>query len=634
MFQAPQPRKRKRDQVEDISKRLARYERILEANGLLPAAAEPPSLSKDSRMKEQAADPISILPEQSGPAKAGKLVSTNGGSRYIDSVLLLPAGDGDLCELSDSSSEYGDTEYGTPEEPQSTTGSLGFLAGETVQLAMFGSQQRLADSHPSPDDAVTLWDTYIQNVEALCKVLHIPTTAKMIERVSRTPSSASKEEDCLLFSIYYFSVFAMPETDCLRAFNVQKDVLIAKYRGAFLQALVNASWLKTTSLRVLQAYVLFLVAARSQLDPHTFWSLTGIATRLAQRMGLHRDGENLGLPPFEIQMRRRLFWQLLPLDTYAGQVSGTGISISPESWDTKKPLNINDDQIYPGMEEQPEEQKGATEMMFSLARIELSNFYAKTGVKLKGASVSFKNSDEIEKLIDDVEGSIEAKYLRYCDILNPLHVLTIGVVRSAANVVRLRNRMTPMMEQTVNDQERRELCALAQKILETDSTIYRNASLKKFQWQVKNFFLWDALLCILFSFTKAGFYKCEELDREWDMVKEVYSNHEDVLGKKRALYAMICDVTLKAWHVSPPRQDAPEPPFISRLRSQPKRKARRQKDTTSDVDSSKGEVEELSTFESLFGNVEGPAWDLDNNTIAHPSDWMFWDQFYCDTNLY
>ena len=58
---------------------------------------------------------------------------------------------------------------------------------------------------------------------------------------------------------------------------------------------------------VLQAYTLLLIAIRTQMDSDTLSILTGIAIRLAQRMGIYRDDENLGLPPFVLQMRRWLF---------------------------------------------------------------------------------------------------------------------------------------------------------------------------------------------------------------------------------------------------------------------------------------------------------------------------------------
>jgi Fungal specific transcription factor domain len=288
------------------------------------------------------------------------------------------------------------------------------LTEYSLSSALLGVSQNLVDYHPSHNDAMKLWVVHVQNVEPVCKVLHIPTTARMVEQVSQQPANASKSHECLLFAIYYFAVFSMTDEDCLREFGQSQATLMSQYQDAVRQALINASWLRTTEMSVMQAFVLFLIAVRTQIDPHTFWILTGVAVRIAQRMGLHRDGESLALPPFEVEIRRRLFWQLLPLDGFAGGVS-TGISTAPNDWDTKQPLNINDDQIYPGITQQPEGRKGATEMMYCLARSELSKLYTRTGVKIKdvGAVLQFKDRAELEKVIDEVEDIIESKYLRY-----------------------------------------------------------------------------------------------------------------------------------------------------------------------------------------------------------------------------
>ncbi|KAK2596147.1 hypothetical protein QQS21_006424 [Conoideocrella luteorostrata] len=631
LYQAPLPRKRKKKCIEDLHERLARYEHILRSNGLLSTARElsPPGNGAEIQNDTKDSTPSSTL---YGPTKAGKLVSGDGKSRYIDNILLLPAGEGDLCELSESDQDVDNIAHETPPKEQSTSSALGLLVGGAVNLTMLGSHQNLTDVHPSHDEASKLWATYIENVEPLCKVLHMPTIVHMVDKVSKQPPKAAKGDECLLFSIYYFAVFSMSDADCLRMLQNSRRKLMAKYSGAFLQALVNVSWLKTTSMRVLQAYVLFLIAVRSQIDPDTFWSLTGIAIRLAQRMGLHHDGENLGLPPFEVQMRRRVFWQLLPLDSYAGQVSGTGIMISPDSWDTKPPLNINDDQIYPGMTEEPCEKNGATEMIFCLTKIELSTFYNRTGVKLKGASASFKNTEEIDKMIDEVEGRIEANYLRYCDILNPLHLFTLGVVRSAANVVRLRNRMPPLMEHRIDDYNRKDLCALAKKILDTDNTIYRNPSLRKFQWSIRSFFLWDALLCVLFSLSKVGFYAGADLEAAWNMVAEVFSNHEELVERRRALHAVICDVTLKAWFNSPPRQLAPEPSFITAIRNRRMPKVTAQQEALNEMGSSEDVTERMLPIDEPFSNMDESSLTMDINFGLNPSEWMFWDQLYRDVN--
>jgi hypothetical protein len=567
------------------------------------------------------------------PAKAGKLLTGGGKTRYVDNVLLLGDGEEDLYDLynSDADDDYSDNlgpDEGTP------TVLLGLLAAHTVAGAVLGATQSLTEHHPSHLEAMKLWNTYTQNVEPLCKVLHTPTVSEMVERVSKNPTEASRNEECLLFVIYYFAVFSMPDADCLREFNAQRSYLISEYRVAVCQALVNASWLKTKAMPVLQAYILFLIALRSQIDSDTFWILTGIAVRLAQRMGLHRDGETLGLPPFEVQMRRRLFWQLLPLDGYAGQLSGSGISISPDSWDTRPPQNINDDQIFPGMTEQPQEQRRATEMVFYLARMELSSFYTRTGVQMKqgGGTIQFREAEDIERLIDDVEGLIETKFLRYCDILNPLHFLTTGVVRSAANAVRLRTRMPPLIKQTISDAQRKDLCALAQTILDTNSAIHSNPNTKKFRWQMRAFFLWDALLCILLSLSRAGFYSPAELNTTWGKVAEVYENHEELARGKKSLHVFIGGITLKAWVANPPTNVSSEPAFITALRAQAQpRVNKRQPGVNAGTDSVATDA--VASFVDNTSSTEGIEMDLDGDFSLGSADWALWDELCQGANM-
>ncbi|EAW10033.1 putative C6 transcription factor [Aspergillus clavatus NRRL 1] len=612
VYEAHLPPKRTRSELKDVYERLARYERILQDNNLLPAASASTQSNKET--------------------EAGKLLSAHGKSRYIDSV-LLNAGEGDLYELSDSDSyEYHNNDPGA--EQTTPTGLLDALVARTASGAIYGGIQSVTEQHPSYEAAVMLWNVYVQNVDPLCKVLHVPTVAKMVDMVARQPAAASKSDECLVFVIYYFAVFSMSNGDCLQTFNESRALLMSRYQTAVYQALVNAPWLKTTSMPVLQACTLFLIAMRTQIDSHTLWVLTGIAIRLAQRMGLHHDGENLGLPPFEIQMRRRLFWQLLPLDSYAGQVSGTGISLLPNTWDTKQPLNINDDQIFPGMTQQPQEQKCATEMIFCLSRIELSNFYTRTGVKTKeiGGTIQFRDAEDIERLIDGVEDLIEIKFLRYCDILNPLHFLTIGIVRSATNAVRLRARMPPLIKRTITDTQGRDLCGLAERILDTNSTIYGNPSMKKFQWQMQAFFIWDALLCILLSLAEAGFYSTSELSTIWNKVAEVYSNHTELVKQKRTLHITIGKATLKAWLANPPKDSSPEPGFVTALRAQHELKVNGKQESINEMEATNRDADGVFVFDDVVDNVDGTNIDLDGGLTLDSSDWGFWDQLWTGNN--
>jgi hypothetical protein len=213
-------------------------------------------------------------------------------------------------------------------------------------------------------------------------------------------------------------------------------------------------------------------------------------------MGLHKDGEKLGLPPFEVthpllqsticsmltstqvQMRRRLFYQLLPLDGIASKMSGTGIvTLSmQDAWDTEPPLNINDDQIWPGMTHIPEEQQGATEMSFCLARLSVAKFLVKASQTMR----MIEDYNIVESVISEAESEVEERFIRYCDMVNPLHVLTSLLARSAITAMRVRARLSKIRDQTATTAERRELLELSQKIIDTDTAAYAHTSIRKY----------------------------------------------------------------------------------------------------------------------------------------------------------
>ncbi|KAJ0415223.1 fungal-specific transcription factor domain-containing protein [Aspergillus carlsbadensis] len=605
IYQAPLPRKRKRPPLDDIYDRLARYERILKENSLLPVdtADDPATLEKEV---SSSADEQGALPKEHPPGK-----------RYIDSVLLLEAGEGDLCEVDDSS-QYDSRDDFSPD-------SVASLATYALSGGVLGRARSLIELHPTQDGAMKLWSAYVQNVDALCKILHTPTVKEMVNKVSYDPATASQNDECLLFAIYYFAVFSMSDDECLLEFSQSRSHLMSKYQSAIWQALTYASWLKSTAMPVLQSYTLLLIALRTQVDSQSFWILTGIAVRVAQRMDLHRDGEALGLPPFEVEMRRRLFWQLLPLDTFASQVSGVGMSLPPNSWDTKPPLNVNDDEISPGMTEQPIERNRATEMIFCLARLQIHNFYTRTSVKSEIAGkIQFKNPEEVERTINEVEDFIEAKFLRYCDILNPLHFLTSAMVRSATNAVRLRARMPVLVDDTRTLMDGKALSTLAIKILDTQSAVYSNPALAKFRWQTQTFFIWDALLCVLRCLADTGFYSPSELTSTWGKVAEVFSNHPELLHGRRTLHVTIGNMTMKAWRTTPLPDSAPEPAFITALHARREAEAKRQREHNASADSN-ATLHGYSALSDIFTNNYS-AFDIEGTFALESPDWEFWDQ--------
>lgn len=307
-YQEPAPRKRKRKPEDELHARLEHYERLLKEHGIL----EKTEKAKTNPATQSFSSPFyTIKSVHLGEKEGGKLHEEDGKSRYIDSGMWRNLGEQDMHPSSDEEED----EPNYPASQQQFT-----PVGDPASAALLGSGlsiSSLISFHPSYDSATKLWKLYSENVDPIVKVTHGPSFETTFKRIAANPGLTSRSLEALIFAVYHIAIVSSSEKECMKLFGESQSILQARYYDAARQALVNANFLRTTDLAVIQAYILFLLAVRTEYDPHTFWMLTGIAIRIAQRMGLHRDGEEHGLKPFDVQMRRRIFWQLIPLDGLA-----------------------------------------------------------------------------------------------------------------------------------------------------------------------------------------------------------------------------------------------------------------------------------------------------------------------------
>lgn len=629
-YQAPPPPRRRRRRLSgDVEDgKLARYEKILYQHGLLPRDTDTPS-----SLDNIPPNPISVGHEEPGTSNTGRLIAGQGKSRYIDSSLWRDLGEDAMQRMSDDDEQDRD---------QMGAGTAGDLAPDPLTGAFMGSHQSLLQYHPSHTEATLLWRAHVENVEPICKILHIPSTSRMIEMVSRQPAMASKVDDCLLFAIYHFGVYSLTEEECARSLGGQSRAnLLQRYHYAARQALVNASFLKSTEMSVMQALLLFLLAGPYSYDPNTYWILTGVAVRIAQRMGLHRDGESQGLPPFDVQMRRRLFYRLIQLDGVAGQMSGVGVSMLSDMWDTQSPLNIHDEQIWPGMTEPPEAQKGATGMIFCLTRACVGSAFLKAKRLISGAGKSEEAYNDYHALVCEAEKEVEERFIRYCDIINPLHFMTMCLARSAIIAMRIQVRLQGIRNHTSNDTKTKELLQLAQKALDTDAAACANVALKKYIWHVRPFFAWGSWDSLIFLSTSlaqpgAGMLTMAERDAAWSRVVQAYNDHGELLNLKRPLHVAVGRLTVKAWEDNPPSKRLPEPTFVTALQHLRDVRSRGRADRQGVDSMALGAVAHITPSAGTIHGNDGPALtnglfervesDVDGNVKVDEVDWAFWDK--------
>src|ERR1700710_1625601 len=98
------------------------------------------------------------------------------------------------------------------------------------------------------------------------------------------------------------------------------------------------------------------------------WIACGIAIRLAQSIGLHRDGAVMKLPVLATEIRRRLYWELRMLDLGCAEDCGL-LPTHTYGADTRLPVNCNDEDLHPGDTTPPPEREGFTDMTYMTIRV-------------------------------------------------------------------------------------------------------------------------------------------------------------------------------------------------------------------------------------------------------------------------
>jgi len=215
---------------------------------------------------------------------------------------------------------------------------------------------------------------------------------------------------------------------------------------------------------------------RNRARPAALFSLIGIASRIAERMGIHRDGTSLSLPPFRSEERRRVWWQLQNMEIMTAQLTGSITMTIYADWDAALPQNLEDQDLRPDMQALPPERHGLTTISSCLWRYQILYMQRRMrqpdGSRVKGISWMLSpqvSLAEKDAQIDTVEKELGSQFLQHCEPLNPLHVhMQIGV-RSLVLAARRVARQPALMNAKISEMstgERDDFLGLCMKCLE------------------------------------------------------------------------------------------------------------------------------------------------------------------------
>ncbi|KAL1840147.1 hypothetical protein VTJ49DRAFT_763 [Mycothermus thermophilus] len=535
----PQPprRRKKKPQERDLIDRLRKYESLLTQAGV-----DFDPIGHQLKLPLDPGDDVADLEHdliglKTSPSSSTDHVSPAGGRARQHHVSNVHQYRGDDDDSSDEEYE-GPTIHNAYDTMFGNSDGFPFVVG--------GAMASVTNAHPSAIQMFQLWQVYISNVDPLLKITHTPTLQADIISAGANPSKIPQPLEALMFAIYFIAITSLNEKEVHTMFGEDRAILLGKYHNATQQALVNASFMRSNELAVLQAYFLYLLSVRPYTDPRSMFGLLGLAFRIATRMGLHRDSADTNMSPFEAEQRRRLWWQIACFDKRIAEITGSTVNIlSSCTLTTRLPLNINDADLNTQAKVQPASYTGPTEMIFALTRIELTVAASPDNVR---QSVSTPGGGPLQKPMVHYSGPspgstdvvshvanqylpndlaafcayIENVYLKPCDTKVPLQYFTLLMTRQALCKLRIIDFLCRTANSdSVSQPERDSYFMEALRMIEYDNIIQSAESLQGFRWYTYAHFPLPAYLCLV---SELRYRTTGELcERAWDVMVE---NHD------------------------------------------------------------------------------------------------------------
>lgn len=204
-------------------------------------------------------------------------------------------------------------------------------------------------------------------------------------------------------------------------FNSDKDQIFARYRLGTEQALEQADFLNSPDITVLQALTIYLGVLQHTGETRSAWCLAGVLVRVAVSMKLHRDGSHFAnITPFEIETRRRLWWQICFIDSRSEDVQVSEYKIAEKMFDTEIPVNKDDAGLDPAMSKPPVFAERWTDMTVFLIRCEVWKLSRRLQSVTTASYALPPDVDERLDLFQQSQARIEDIYLKHINPNKPL----------------------------------------------------------------------------------------------------------------------------------------------------------------------------------------------------------------------
>lgn len=365
---------------------------------------------------------------------------------------------------------------------------------------------------------------YFENVHFIAKVVHWPSFQLQYDNFWTSVLAGLEPpawQQAIVLSVLFAAVVSMSDQDVYSIFARPKAQIMENLQMGTEVALSKAQFLRATKLETLQALVIYMTPMCRDVISRAHSVLVGMAVRLAECMGLHRDPEGVyNSSPVECHVRRCVWFQLCFLDFRTCEGQGPRPGIKREDYDTKFPANIDDADLLLA---NPRESKSRwTDMTMSRLRFECTEmqrviWFDRLRIEKKRASLTH--------ILSKIETFRKAMDAKYNPIINP----DVPIQRYGQLVmnVMIRRLYIMVLHRYMNNASNRVPERLADLTIqsgllsmESAIAIEREPELSKWKWYSGAYQQWHIaflLITIIYSTPTVP-----NVDRIWNVIDFVF----------------------------------------------------------------------------------------------------------------
>lgn len=113
---------------------------------------------------------------------------------------------------------------------------------------------------PTRWQATQLWQAFLNNVDCLVKLLHIPTVQPTVFAAINNPKDTAPDMNALLFAIYFAAVTSLRWTEVQTILSQDRQTVLSSYERGLELSLHAKCFLDSPTILSLQAMALYLVS--------------------------------------------------------------------------------------------------------------------------------------------------------------------------------------------------------------------------------------------------------------------------------------------------------------------------------------------------------------------------------------